>query len=115
MPQDKEQGKNIVVVGSWNAEEHIEWAKKNVARSYQLKDDGVQKVKYAIYAIILLTLTWMRTQIIVDFSLCLFTLRHDRLVSHFYGHGDLCDLTGKPRQVIVKLKWVNCYEMEDGT
>uniref|UniRef100_A0AAQ6ICV4 Endoplasmic reticulum lectin n=1 Tax=Anabas testudineus TaxID=64144 RepID=A0AAQ6ICV4_ANATE len=74
--EDKEQGKNIVVVGSWNADEHIEWAKKNVARSYQLKDDGVQKVK---------------------------------LVSHFYGHGDLCDLTGKPRQVIVKLK---CKESE---
>lgn len=46
MPQDKEQGTNIVVVGSWNAEEHTEWAKKNVARSYQLKEDGVQKVKY---------------------------------------------------------------------
>ncbi|KAM3606858.1 uncharacterized protein V6R79_024604 [Siganus canaliculatus] len=74
--EDKEQGKNIVVVGSWNAEEHIDWAKKNVARSYQLKDDGVQKVK---------------------------------LVSHFYGHGDVCDLTGKPRQVIVKLK---CKESE---
>ncbi|XP_028280119.1 endoplasmic reticulum lectin 1 isoform X2 [Parambassis ranga] len=74
--EDKEQGKNIVVVGNWNAEEHINWAKKNVARSYQLKDDGVQKVK---------------------------------LVSHFYGHGDLCDLTGKPRQVIVKLK---CKESE---
>ncbi|KAF3708342.1 Endoplasmic reticulum lectin 1 ER lectin [Channa argus] len=74
--EDKEQGKNIVVVGSWNAEEHIDWAKKNVARSYQLKDDGVQKVK---------------------------------LVSHFYGHGDLCDLTGKPRQVVVKLK---CKESE---
>ncbi|KAF7662422.1 hypothetical protein LDENG_00235990 [Lucifuga dentata] len=74
--EDKEQGKNIVVVGSWNTEEHIEWAKKNVARSYQLKEDGVQKVK---------------------------------LVSHLYGHGDLCDLTGKPRQVIVKLK---CKESE---
>lgn len=43
--QEKEKGKNIVVVGSWNAKEHIDWAKKNVARSYQLKDDGVQKVK----------------------------------------------------------------------
>ncbi|XP_076021698.1 endoplasmic reticulum lectin 1 isoform X2 [Genypterus blacodes] len=74
--EDKSQGKNTVVVGSWNAEEHIEWAKKNVARSYQLKEDGVQKVK---------------------------------LVSHLYGHGDLCDLTGKPRQVIVKLK---CKESE---
>uniref|UniRef100_A0A671Y335 Endoplasmic reticulum lectin n=1 Tax=Sparus aurata TaxID=8175 RepID=A0A671Y335_SPAAU len=74
--EEKEQGKNIVVVGSWNAEEHIDWAKKNVARSYQLRDDGVQKVK---------------------------------LVSHFYGHGDVCDLTGKPRQVIVKLK---CKESE---
>ncbi|XP_041725358.1 endoplasmic reticulum lectin 1 isoform X3 [Coregonus clupeaformis] len=73
---DKEQGKNIVVVGSWNAEEHLEWAQKNVARSYQLKDDGEQKVK---------------------------------LVSLFYGHGDVCDLTGKPRQVIVKLK---CKESE---
>uniref|UniRef100_A0A8C4FDI4 Endoplasmic reticulum lectin n=1 Tax=Dicentrarchus labrax TaxID=13489 RepID=A0A8C4FDI4_DICLA len=74
--EEKEQGKNIVVVGSWNAKEHTDWAKKNVARSYQLKDDGVQKVK---------------------------------LVSHFYGHGDVCDLTGKPRQVIVKLK---CKESE---
>ncbi|XP_071754114.1 endoplasmic reticulum lectin 1 isoform X1 [Centroberyx gerrardi] len=74
--EDKEQGKNIVAVGSWSAEEHLDWAKKNVARSYQLKDDGVQKVK---------------------------------LVSHFYGHGDVCDLTGKPRQVIVKLK---CKESE---
>lgn len=36
-------------------------------------------------------------------------LLHNRLVSHFYGHGDVCDLTGKPRQVIVKLKWVNSY------
>lgn len=74
--EDKEQGKNIVIVGTWNAEEHIDWAKKNVARSYQLKEDGVQKVK---------------------------------LVSHFYGHGDVCDLTGKPRQVTVKLK---CKESE---
>ncbi|XP_053731111.1 endoplasmic reticulum lectin 1 isoform X1 [Synchiropus splendidus] len=74
--EDKEQGKNIVVVGSWNAEEHIDWAQKNVARTYQLKNDGAQKVK---------------------------------LVSHFYGHGDTCDLTGKPRQVIVKLK---CKESE---
>ncbi|XP_011601737.1 endoplasmic reticulum lectin 1 isoform X1 [Takifugu rubripes] len=74
--EEKEQGKNIVVVGSWNANEHVEWAKKNVARSYQLREDGGQKVK---------------------------------LVSHFYGHGDVCDLTGKPRQVIVKLK---CKESE---
>uniref|UniRef100_A0A8C1WYS4 Endoplasmic reticulum lectin n=1 Tax=Cyprinus carpio TaxID=7962 RepID=A0A8C1WYS4_CYPCA len=74
--EDKEQGKNIVVVGSWNTEDHINWAKKNVARSYHLKDDGAQKVK---------------------------------VVSHFYGHGDVCDLTGKPRQVIVKLK---CKESE---
>lgn len=74
--EDKEQGKNIVIVGAWNAEEHIDWAKNNVARSYQLKEDGGQKVK---------------------------------LVSHFYGHGDVCDLTGKPRQVIVKLK---CKESE---
>lgn len=43
--QDKQQGKNIVVVGSWNEDEHIEWAKRNVARSYQLRDDGAQKVK----------------------------------------------------------------------
>lgn len=44
--KDKEQGKNIVVVGNWNIEDHINWAKKNVARSYHLKDDGAQKVKY---------------------------------------------------------------------
>ncbi|MGH0136567.1 UNVERIFIED_CONTAM: hypothetical protein FKN15_062567 [Acipenser sinensis] len=68
---DKESGKTILVVGNWNQEDHLGWAKKNVARSYQLKDDDVQKVK---------------------------------VVSHFYGHGDVCDLTGKPREVIVKLK-----------
>ncbi|KAK2865660.1 hypothetical protein Q7C36_001716 [Tachysurus vachellii] len=74
--EDKEQGKSIVVVGSWNHAEHLEWSKKNVARAYQLKDEGTQKVK---------------------------------VVSHFYGHGDVCDLTGKPRQVTVKLK---CKESE---
>ncbi|XP_026798905.3 endoplasmic reticulum lectin 1 isoform X1 [Pangasianodon hypophthalmus] len=74
--EDKEQGKSIVVVGSWNHAEHLEWSKKNVARTYQLKEEGIQKVK---------------------------------VVSHFYGHGDVCDLTGKPRQVIVKLK---CKESE---
>ncbi|RXM34410.1 Endoplasmic reticulum lectin 1 [Acipenser ruthenus] len=73
---DKESGKTILVVGSWNQEDHLGWAKKNVARSYQLKEDDVQKVK---------------------------------VVSHFYGHGDVCDLTGKPREVIVKLK---CRESE---
>lgn len=45
MFQDKEHGKNIVVVGNWNADEHIDWAKNNVARSLHLKDNGVQKVK----------------------------------------------------------------------
>ena len=49
LSQDKEQGKSIVVVGSWNSEEHLEWAKKNVARTYQLKDDGTQKVKYVVF------------------------------------------------------------------
>ncbi|XP_068597346.1 endoplasmic reticulum lectin 1 isoform X2 [Brachionichthys hirsutus] len=74
--EDKEQGKNTVVVGNWNTEEHIDWARRNIARSYHLKDDGVQRVN---------------------------------LVSHFYGHGDVCDPTGKPRQVVVKLK---CKESE---
>ncbi|KAM9315858.1 endoplasmic reticulum lectin 1 [Gastrophryne carolinensis] len=32
-----------------------------------------------------------------------------RMVSHFYGGGDICDFTNKPRQVIVKLK---CKESE---
>jgi len=59
-----------VVVGTWNQEEHIEWAKKNTARAYHLQDDGTQSV---------------------------------RMVSHFYGNGDICDITDKPRQVTVKL------------
>lgn len=50
--QDKEQGKSIVVVGSWNHAEHLEWSKKNVARAYQLKDEGTQKVKYDVYALL---------------------------------------------------------------
>lgn len=53
------------------------------------------------------TPTWMQIkQRILLIFLSVHFLR-DRLVSHFYGHGDVCDLTGKPRQVIVKLKWVN--------
>ncbi|KAI6072033.1 Endoplasmic reticulum lectin 1 [Aix galericulata] len=68
---DKESGKTSVVVGTWNKEEHIEWSKKNAARTYYLKEDGTQTV---------------------------------RMVSHFYGNGDVCDLTEKPRQVTVKLK-----------
>ncbi|XP_070285317.1 endoplasmic reticulum lectin 1 isoform X4 [Myotis yumanensis] len=69
--EDKDSGKTSVVVGTWNQEEHIEWAKKNTARAYHLLDDGTQTV---------------------------------RMVSHFYGNGDICDITDKPRQVTVKLK-----------
>lgn len=69
--EDKDSGKTSVVVGTWNQEEHIAWAKKNPARAYHLQDDGTQTV---------------------------------RMVSHFYGNGDICDITDKPRQVTVKLK-----------
>ncbi|XP_036118054.1 endoplasmic reticulum lectin 1 isoform X4 [Molossus molossus] len=69
--EDKDSGKTAVVVGTWNQDEHIEWAKKNTARAYHLQDDGTQTV---------------------------------RMVSHFYGNGDVCDITDKPRQVTVKLK-----------
>ncbi|KAM9069108.1 endoplasmic reticulum lectin 1 isoform X1 [Sarcophilus harrisii] len=74
--EDKESGKTSVIVGTWNKEEHIEWAKKNTARAFLLRDDGTQIV---------------------------------RMVSHFYGNGDICDLTDKPRHVTVKLK---CKESE---
>uniref|UniRef100_A0A8C5L1B6 Endoplasmic reticulum lectin n=1 Tax=Jaculus jaculus TaxID=51337 RepID=A0A8C5L1B6_JACJA len=40
--EDKDNGKTSVVVGTWNQEEHIEWAKKNTARAYHLQDDGTQ-------------------------------------------------------------------------
>ncbi|CAI5771318.1 Uncharacterized protein PODLI_1B020916 [Podarcis lilfordi] len=69
--KDKDNAKTTIVVGTWNKEEHLQWAQKNVARAYHLKDDGLQTVK---------------------------------MVSHYYGNGDLCDLTDKPRQVTVKLK-----------
>ncbi|KAL1776032.1 endoplasmic reticulum lectin 1, partial [Sigmodon hispidus] len=69
--EDKDHGKTSVVVGTWNQEDHVEWAKKNIARAYHLHDDGTQTV---------------------------------RMVSHFYGNGDICDITDKPRQVTVKLK-----------
>ena len=42
---DKDSGKTSVVVGTWNQEEHIEWAKKNTARAYHLQDDGTQTVR----------------------------------------------------------------------
>ncbi|XP_069787511.1 endoplasmic reticulum lectin 1 isoform X4 [Narcine bancroftii] len=43
--EDKGAGKNIIVVGTWNKEEHITWAAKNSARSYQWREDGTQKVR----------------------------------------------------------------------
>ncbi|XP_056344628.1 endoplasmic reticulum lectin 1 isoform X2 [Oenanthe melanoleuca] len=69
--EDKESGKTSVVVGTWSKEEHMEWSRKNAARTFYLREDGTQTV---------------------------------RMVSHFYGNGDVCDLTDKPRQVTVKLK-----------
>ncbi|XP_073528408.1 endoplasmic reticulum lectin 1 isoform X2 [Phyllobates terribilis] len=74
--EDKDSGKTTLVVGTWREEQHLDWAKKNVARLYHPPDEGVQTV---------------------------------RMVSHFYGGGDNCELTNKPRQVIVKLK---CKESE---
>lgn len=74
--EDKDTGRTTLVVGTWKEEQHLEWAKKNVARLYHPPDEGVQTV---------------------------------RMVSHFYGGGDICELTNKPRQVIVKLK---CKESE---
>ncbi|KAJ7404834.1 Endoplasmic reticulum lectin 1 [Willisornis vidua] len=69
--EDKESGKTSVVVGTWSKEEHVEWSRRNAARTFYLREDGTQTV---------------------------------RMVSHFYGNGDVCDLTDKPRQVTVKLK-----------
>lgn len=43
--EDKDNGKTSVVVGTWNQEEHVEWAKKNTARAYHLQDDGTQTVR----------------------------------------------------------------------
>lgn len=50
------------------------------------------------------TLTWTQIKLRVLLIFLALYFLYDRLVSHFYGHGDVCDLTGKPRQVIVKLK-----------
>lgn len=58
LSQDKEQGKSIVVVGSWSHAEHLEWSKKNVARTYQLKEEGNQKVKYDIRALLFHVQLW---------------------------------------------------------
>lgn len=38
------------------------------------------------------------------FPSVLIPISRGRMVSHFYGNGDVCDLTDKPRQVTVKLK-----------
>uniref|UniRef100_A0A8C4UIP8 Endoplasmic reticulum lectin n=1 Tax=Falco tinnunculus TaxID=100819 RepID=A0A8C4UIP8_FALTI len=43
--EDKESGKTSVVVGTWNKEEHIEWSRKNAARTYYLREDGTQTVR----------------------------------------------------------------------
>lgn len=59
--EDK-NGKQVVVLGTWNEAEHVNWWKKNA------KTKG------------------------------------SRSVTHFYAHGDTCDLTGRPREVQVRLK-----------
>ncbi|OCT79290.1 endoplasmic reticulum lectin 1-like isoform X2 [Xenopus laevis] len=43
--EDKDSGKSTVVVGTWKAEDHLQWAKKNPARAYISTADGVQTVK----------------------------------------------------------------------
>ncbi|NP_001116355.1 endoplasmic reticulum lectin 1 precursor [Xenopus laevis] len=43
--EDKDTGKTTVVVGTWKAEEHLDWAKKNLAKAYMSTADGVQTVK----------------------------------------------------------------------
>ncbi|RXM29309.1 Endoplasmic reticulum lectin 1 [Acipenser ruthenus] len=133
---DKESGKTILVVGTWNQEDHLGWAKKNVARSYQLKEDDVQKgvgwwkyeFCYGKYVhqyhedkesgkTILVVgswnqedhLGWAKKNVARSYQLKEDDVQKVKVVSHFYGNGDVCDLTGKPREVIVKLK---CKESE---
>ncbi|KAG8443671.1 hypothetical protein GDO86_009005 [Hymenochirus boettgeri] len=43
--EDKETGRTTVVVGVWKMEDHLEWAKKNMARSYLPPVNGIQTVK----------------------------------------------------------------------
>ncbi|XP_068864907.1 endoplasmic reticulum lectin 1 isoform X2 [Aphelocoma coerulescens] len=43
--EDKESGKTSVVVGTWSKEEHIEWSRKNAARTFYLREDGTQTVR----------------------------------------------------------------------
>ncbi|KAM4692884.1 LOW QUALITY PROTEIN: endoplasmic reticulum lectin 1 [Discoglossus pictus] len=43
--EDKDLGKTTIVVGNWKKEDHMEWAKKNNARSYLVRGDGVQNVR----------------------------------------------------------------------
>ncbi|XP_078594232.1 endoplasmic reticulum lectin 1-like isoform X1 [Branchiostoma floridae x Branchiostoma japonicum] len=69
--EDQKLGNTVISIGTWNKQEHLDWAKDNPGQATprRHRDDG--KV---------------------------------RMVTHYYGHGDMCDVTGRPREVLVKLK-----------
>nr|XP_002125012.1 endoplasmic reticulum lectin 1 [Ciona intestinalis] len=70
---DAKLGRTTISVGTWNKQEHKEWAKLKTSkpRTFMKDEQGDTRVS---------------------------------MVQHFYGHGDVCEETGKPRQVVVRMK-----------
>nr|XP_039247809.1 endoplasmic reticulum lectin 1-like [Styela clava] len=73
---DKTMGRAIIMVGKWDKEAHLNWAKNRRARIYREEYDVTTKT----------------------------TDKKVIMVEHFYHKGDFCEAIGKPREVIVKLK-----------
>ncbi|XP_078673945.1 endoplasmic reticulum lectin 1-like isoform X1 [Branchiostoma floridae x Branchiostoma belcheri] len=69
--EDQKLGNTVIRIGTWNNQEHLDWAEKNPGQATPRRNREDGKV---------------------------------RMVTHYYGHGDTCDVTGKPREVLVKMK-----------
>nr|CAB3243499.1 endoplasmic reticulum lectin 1 [Phallusia mammillata] len=70
---DSRLGRTTIVVGTWNSEQHEEWAKLPTSKTKVMRPDKDGKAVVS-------------------------------KVQHFYSNGETCDVTGKPRQVVVQLK-----------
>ncbi|XP_066280043.1 endoplasmic reticulum lectin 1-like isoform X2 [Branchiostoma lanceolatum] len=69
--EDQKLGNTVISIGTWNKQEHLDWAKENPGQATPRRNREDGKV---------------------------------RMVTHYYGHGDMCDVTGRPREVLVKMK-----------
>lgn len=73
---DPKLGKTVILVGTWDKQNHIEWVKTNKPKIYKNEVDPNTKLP--------------STEV--------------KIIQNFYSNGDMCEESGKKREVVVKLK-----------